>query len=272
MSAVTFSRKHAVLVSIGLAFLLGDRASAQTGPLKGDLYVMAGGVNHPPYMKDAKPLRSADKDALTHAEFWPSQQDKLFGNVVVFPALTNEHATRPALLTNLARLREVAKPNDTVVVALAGHGGVVRPGQWAFCAYDARVYTSDLRPFIEDMARRGVRVLLILDTCESGGIGIQGDNIIVLAACHAKETAVDGVDNGFFTKALFEGLTGAADANRDGVITLAELIAYVAQRMEQLNNKQCPTASCPANLRCNLPVAVVVGSAPGLGSLTGSHR
>ena len=53
---------------------------------------------------------------------------------------------------------------------------------------------------------------------------------------------------------------------------LAELIVYVAQRMEQLNSKQCPTAGCPANLRCNLPVAVVVGSAPGLGSLTGSHR
>ena len=50
--------------------------------------------------------------------------------------------------------------------------------------------------------------------------------------------------------------------NDYGVITLAELNAYVAQRMELLNSKQSPTCGCSANIRSNLPLAMHGGPAP----------
>jgi hypothetical protein len=174
---------------------------------------------------------------------------------------TNEKATSQAILTSLDRLIESARPGDTAVIALSGHGDRSGPRkEWHFCAYDRLVPASDLRARVETLAKKSVRVLLIIDTWESGAIGIQADNIIVLAACAADEAALDGndsQDNSVYTKALLEGLSGAADTNQDGIVTLAELDAYAAMRVEQLNRWQCPTCGRPANVRSNLPLAKV---------------
>ncbi len=251
-------RKHTVLVSVALALILTGRVSAQTGPIKGNLHVVSVGVDNPTYGDTNQPLRGAAKDAEAEARFWATQQGKLFHQVHVAPALTNESATRQAVLANLDRLIESAQPGDTVVVALSGHGGIdPRTGQYAYCAYDVPVSAAELRERVEKLARKGVRVLLIVDTCHAGAIGIHGDNIIVLAACAADEYAADGPSNGLYTQVLLTGLNGAADANKDGIITLAELDVYVATQMEKARCTQCPTCGRPANIRSNLPLATV---------------
>jgi hypothetical protein len=272
--SLTTVRKSSALMAVALAFVLIGQGFAQTGPIgstgstgpsKGDLYVLSVGVNHPAYMASQKPLRSAYKDALAHEAFW-ARQHKLFNTVNVPAALTNEKATARAILDGLDQIVKAAKQGDTVVLPLAGHGGVNRAtGEWVFCAYDSHVGSAALRSRIEALARKGVRVLLILDTCESGGVGISGDNIIVLAACTADQGAIDGKDHGLFTRVLLDGLNGAADLNKDGVITLAELTAYVSLRVEQLSKQidkeQCPTCGTPPNLRSNLPLATVPAAA-----------
>jgi hypothetical protein len=257
MTHILVCRKKSALAAIAVALIVSGSASAQTGPIVAPpaLHVVAVGVNHP--QGHEKPLRSADKDARDHERFWTTQRGRLYSRVNARPALTNEAATRHAILQALDQFVADAQSGDTAIIALAGHGGVVQPGTWCFAAQDGPLFAADIRTRVDRLVQKGVRVLLIVDTCESGGIGIQGDSIIVLAACTADQAAQDGPDNGTFTKALLEGLAGAADASRDGVITLAELDAYVATRLEQLNAKQTHTCGRPTNLRSNLPLALV---------------
>ena len=58
------------------------------------------------------------------------------------------------------------------------------------------------------------------------------------------------VEAGFFTRALIEGLSGRADANRDGVVHLHELDAYAARRVRDLSEgRQHPVTARPAAVR-----------------------
>ena len=56
-----------------------------------------------------------------------------------------------------------------------------------------------------------------------------------MLSCMPQENSLDGVNNGVFTQALLEGLRGAADFNRDGWVTLAELRLYVTQRVVEIS-------------------------------------
>ena len=63
--------------------------------------------------------------------------------------------------------------------------------------------------------------------------------------------------NGAFTKALKEGLSGAADYTRDGVVTLDELSLYVKERVKELTNGlQLPVDLRPQETQ-NIPLAAV---------------
>jgi hypothetical protein len=261
MDRSTLSRKPTVLIAVLLVLLVADHAPAQTGPIKHDLHVLAVGVNN---AHGQNPLRGAENDARAQVEFWKTQQGgELFNGVKAFDPLVGEKATSQAILASLDRLAEDARPGDTAVVALSGHGGGPREGrEWGFCAYDRIVTTSELAPAIDRLAKKGVRVLLIVDACQSGGIGIQGSNVIIFAACTATQEAKDGADNGLYTKVLLAGLRGEADANKDGIITLVELDAFVAMTMERLKCGQCPTCGRSANIRSSLPLAITGGQVP----------
>lgn len=270
MSALVLNPKFAAILAVTLALGFTGRVSAQTGPIQGDLYVVAAGVNITTYGTQA--LNGAANDAEAEAKFWATQGGKLYKQVHVAPALTNERATSQAILASLDRMVETAQSGDTAVVALSGHGGVNRQtGQYAYCAYDRLVYSAELRQRIEALAKKGVRVLLILDTCFAGAIGIQGNNIIVLAACTAEEHSYDGLTNGLYTRILLAGLKGAADANKDGVVTLAELGLYVAAEVEKVHCTQCPSIGVAANVRSNLPLTEtnVAAASPGSSGGTG---
>jgi hypothetical protein len=58
--------------------------------------------------------------------------------------------------------------------------------------------------------------------------------LVFLASCQPSELSRDGVENGLFTKALLEALRGASDADRDGLVTVKELRAFMAWRMDKL--------------------------------------
>lgn len=91
------------------------------------------------------------------------------------------------------------------------------------------------------IARRGGKVLLILDACHAGGINFdiskygglmaQG-GVSCLSSCSSGEKSfeVKGRDNkpgGIFTHKLVEGLSGLADTQKTGVVTLRDLYDYV---------------------------------------------
>ena len=161
----------------------------------------------------------------------------------------------------LQALVKRARPEDVVVVFLAGHGKAP-DGQYHFIPADF-VYDNEQafgrgrtlsHARIEDMLRQlgaGKR-LLILDTCDSGstvqgrdGATDQKDAVarlirssgryILAAASPMGKALEDGVrGHGVYTSALLEGLAGAADPRNTGMIEVDALADYVARRVPQL--------------------------------------
>lgn len=161
----------------------------------------------------------------------------------------------------LQALVKRARPEDVVVVFLAGHGKAP-DGQYHFIPADF-MYDNDQafargktlsHARIEDVLRQlgaGKR-LLILDTCDSGstvqgrdGSTDQKDAVarlirssgryILAAASPLGKALEDGVrGHGVYTSALLEGLAGAADPGNTGMIEVDALAEYVARRVPQL--------------------------------------
>ena len=173
-----------------------------------------------------------------------------------------------ALGTFLARS---AKKDDTVVIFFAGHGapevdqrGVERDG---FSKY---LVPSDAEPddlystalpmdeFQTIFARlEAERVVVFLDACYSGAAGgrtfaskktrsAHVDDLFlervtsskgraIITASRPSEVSIELPDlgHGIFTYYLLQGLKGAADLNRDGIVSLQELYEYVERQVSQ---------------------------------------
>jgi hypothetical protein len=163
----------------------------------------------------------------------------------------------------LQALVKRAKPEDVVVIFLAGHGKAPE-GQYHFIPADF-IYDSDqafnrgktlsharLETMLKDLGA-GKR-LLILDTCDSGaathgrdGETEQKDALVILmrrtgryilaAASPQGKALEDGVQgHGVYTYALLEGLAGAAGP-RNGLIEVDALAEYLTRRVPELTAK-----------------------------------
>jgi hypothetical protein len=173
-----------------------------------------------------------------------------------------------ALGTFLARS---AKKDDTVFIFFAGHGapevdqqGVERDG---FAKYlvpsDAEpddLYSTAL-PMDEIQTIFGrieaERVVVFLDSCYSGAAGgrtfaskktrsahvddlflerlTRSKGRAIITASRPAEVSIElpELGHGIFTYYLVQGLKGAADLNRDGIVSLQELYEYVEQQVTQ---------------------------------------
>ncbi|MBI4489051.1 MAG: caspase family protein [Deltaproteobacteria bacterium] len=173
-----------------------------------------------------------------------------------------------ALGTFLARS---AKKDDTVVIYFAGHGapevdqqGVERDG---FAKY---MVPGDAEP--DDLYSTGLpmdelqtifarieaeRVVVFLDSCYSGAAGgrtfaskktrsghvddlflerlTRSKGRAIITASRPTEVSIELPDlgHGIFTYYLVQGLKGAGDLNRDGIVSLQELYEYVEQQVTQ---------------------------------------
>ncbi|HEX9818303.1 MAG TPA: caspase family protein [Methylomirabilota bacterium] len=179
------------------------------------------------------------------------------------PTLRN---IKHALGTFLAR---AAHKNDTVVVFFAGHGapevdprGIERDGLAKYLIptdadpddlFSTALPMDDLQTIFGRIEAE--RVVVFLDACYSGAAGGR-----TFAARRTRATAVDDLflerltrsrgraivtaskpaevsvelpelGHGIFTYYLTEGLRGAGDLNRDGIVSLQELYEYVEQQV-----------------------------------------
>ncbi len=173
-----------------------------------------------------------------------------------------------ALGTFLARS---AKKDDTVFIFFAGHGapevdprGVERDGLAKYLVpadadpddlYSTALPMDELHAIFGRMEAE--RVVAFLDACYSGAAGgrtfaakstragslddqflerltrSKGRAIITASRPSEVSLELDELRHGVFTYFLVEGLKGAADLNRDGIVTLQELYEYVEQRVAQ---------------------------------------
>lgn len=189
--------------------------------------------------------------------------------------LCDEQATKAEIEKQLkVVLRDSTQKDDRVVIFFAGHGHTQKVDHGGdvghlltFGAQDISqaISMDDLRNWLKLIPAK--HIFLILDCCFSGSVAFtepftaqrirEGGDYLqaltnssswqVLTAGRADETVADsGVSPGHsaFTASLLAGLRGAADPNRDGVITASSLAEYVKKQVinetQHLGGRQEP--------------------------------
>jgi len=257
-----------------------SRGGENAGERKPNLYVLAIGVSR--YATPEFSLKYPAKDAEDLAGVYRAQQGKLFGNVVC-KLLTDEHAGSGEILDGLDWLSKQVTQRDWALVFVSGHGLNDNLNQYYFAPYNVDpehlkrtgVVWSEFRTTLANLPSK---VLLLLDTCHAAGAGGERSKgsdayndilrdaatdevgLIVFASCMPREQSLERDDwgHGAFTKAVLEALGGKADANGDGVVTLSEAEAYVADRVKELTDgRQHPTTQQPASIHSSLPLAIL---------------
>jgi uncharacterized caspase-like protein len=255
--------------------------TAQTEKRAPTLTVLSIGVSQ--HKAAGNDLKHAAKDARDLAVALKAHEGKLFGRVEM-RTLTDAQATRQNIEEALDWLAKAVKADDYVIVFVAGHGNIDSLGHYYYVPYDyepGRDRTAvRWTQFHDTLSRLPGKRFLILDTCRSGSAGGPGSptptasltsltaqGLITYAACMAGELSIEGsgqglIQNGYFTCALIEALSGKADTNSDGVVTLAEVDAYVANRVKLLSRGfQNPTMQRPGTIPSSLALALISSSA-----------
>ena len=157
-----------------------------------------------------------------------------------YPTLVNMRKHLSALLKKI-------EPNDTLIVAFSGHGGLTK-GKSLLCPieFDSSDEagtgwpTDELRLQLQGCPAS--QKVLILDCCHSGGAttelqtkpsGVEigasfehAQGLLTLAACRKDETSLSTALGVVFTRALVHGLLGHADADHNGIVDSDEIYRY----------------------------------------------
>lgn len=268
--------------------------TASSQPAVGDLYAVVVGISNYSNSKIPK-LKVSDKDAKDFAAFLKTQA-KLFKNVHL-TLLLNEKATKRELETQLVYELRKAGRDDTVIVFLSGHGAndPRTPGEFFFLTHDSdpevlavTAVHMNRQWFVEKLESK--RFVLIADACHGSGVIDQkikaGPPSFQTMAQHFRESEgrvfitssradqyskeMPERGNSLFTHFLLEGLSGKADENGDGIVTLKELYDYVyAKTIHASRGEQHPqweargmTGTFPVALYTPLPNTPVAVRAP----------
>jgi uncharacterized caspase-like protein len=228
-------------------------------------------------------LRYATRDAQAVYEWLVSPNGGRFApsrvNLLIDRKATNENI-KDSLFTWLKQAIE----EDLVVIYFAGHGSPESPDTLRnlyLLPHDTNYSNIAVTGFpmwdIETALKRFIkakRVVIIADACHSGGVGqafdvaaragrglqvnpinsgLQnltdlGEGICVISASRDKEFSREGREwgggHGVFSYYLLEGLTGAADFDKNGSVTIGELTVFVSQQVRRATlNAQNPIVS-----------------------------
>ncbi len=243
------------------------------------LYVLAVGVGT--YRNPDFRLDYPAKDARDFTVALQDQKTRLYRDVEV-RLLTDAEATRDAVLEGLEWLERQTTAKDVAVLFLAGHGINDPTGAYFFLPWNAdpeRMKTTMIpsTDFQSTLAKLPGKVLLFLDSCHSGNVvkvklrGATDPNrfinelssaesgVVVFSASTGRQGSQESPEwgNGAFTKAVVEGLSGKADFQHTGRVTLNMLDLYISERVKELTKgTQSPTTAKPNTVQ-DFPLAVV---------------
>ena len=238
------------------------------------LFILAVGVGA--YPDKELILKYAAKDARDFAALMQRQKGGLYGEVTV-KVLTDDDATGQAVLDGLAWLRRLAGERDTALVFLSGHGVTESNGTYYFLPVNgdskklagSAVIFSEIRNTLMSLPGKAV---LFVDTCHAGDVMGAGkgaakgasdvsavvnelasaeNGVVVFASSTGRQSSLedDSWQNGAFTKALVEGVSGKADYTGKGRITVASLDLWLSERVQELTDgKQTPTTAKPRTI------------------------
>jgi uncharacterized caspase-like protein len=228
-------------------------------------------------------LRYASADARAFYNWLVSQQGGGYAPSQVKLLLDSE-ATAENIRNALFNWLKQALEEDMVTIYFAGHGSPESPdslNNLFLLPFDVKYNNIATTGFpmwdIETALKRFIkarRVVVIADACHSGGVGQSfdiarrgnrsveinpigaglqnlsqvGDGIAVISASDDKQFSQEGQQwgsgHGVFTYYLLKGLNGDADYNKDGHVTLGELIPYLSEKVRrETRNAQSPTVA-----------------------------
>jgi WD40 repeat protein len=236
---------------------------------KSTLYILAVGVSE--YQNASLRLKYPAKDAADFVSVMSKQKGLLYANVVV-KTLTDAQATRANVIEGLDWISRETTSRDVAMVFMAGHGENDQYGQYYFLPYDTNpdkikstgVVYSEIENTIKNLAGK---TLFFVDTCKSANIlgtalrrelpditrivnelsSAENGSVVFTASTKNQASLEDSSwNNGAFTKALVEGLSGLADRQNTGRITIAMLDLYITERVKQLTGgRQSPVTRKP---------------------------
>ncbi|WP_376092399.1 caspase family protein [Roseomonas sp. CCTCC AB2023176] len=239
------------LFAEGPAFAVRREGERAPPTEAGRLIVLAIGVDR--YANPDLNLGFAVADARGVAEALRTRATGLFREVEAI-TLTNGDATRAGILRALNEVAARARPEDTFVLYVAGHGiRTERDRRFLFLPADTNdvsTMTAIRANAIEDevlvaaLARIRARDgFLFLDTCHAGQLTVDSlaalgneTGRFLLAASTSVQEALDSYDarNGVFAFAVLEALSGRAAVDGDGRISALAVGEYVSRRVPQL--------------------------------------
>ncbi len=246
--------------------------------LKPNLYVLAVGVSK--YDKKEYILEYAAKDAKDFSEKIALQKGGLYNNVNI-KLLTDADATKDNILDGLDWIQKETTSRDVAMIYIGGHGVNDATGVFYYLPVNADVdymkrsclMYSDIQNTVSSIAGK---VILFVDACHSGNVfGTTTKNIDVNAFVNELANAENGAivftsstgkqysqessewQNGAFTEALLKGISGEADYNKTGIITVKYLDAYIANKVKELTKgTQAPTTIIPKSVP-DFPIIIV---------------
>ena len=246
---------------------------------KPTLYVLAIGVSR--YDNPDLHLQFAAKDAIDFAESMLGQQGLLYEKVEL-KILTDRQANAENVRDGLQWLKTQTTWRDVAMLFMAGHGINNNTGDFFFMPVNADIDRLNstcvgYREIKETIDANAGKMLVFMDACHSGNVlGGNRQRAAMLSQAISELTGADNGaviftsstgrqfslensewNNGAFTKALVEGLNGAADLFDRKTITVKNLESYVANRVKELTKgQQAPTTIIPNSVP-DFPIAVV---------------
>lgn len=176
--------------------------------------------------------------------------------------LIDDAATKYNIMSDLTSIAEQADRNDVVLVYISGHG---LQGSYIPSDFDGVNYNlpySDILSIIDRSAAK--HKLCIADACHSGSMyASKGPNLqnlerhyiqleklsggtAFMTSSKSEEVSLEysGLRHGVFSHYVIAGLKGAADTDRNTIVTLGELYDYVYSSVRSYtNHAQSPTLS-----------------------------
>jgi WD40 repeat protein len=273
IAATRYARSNPTGITVERQTALAQKLGPSADALKPRLFVLAVGVNR--YANPHYNLNFARQDAEEFAGFFTTQQGGLFSEVYT-KILLDEQATRGNILDGLDWLRGMAQ-NDMAIIFLAGHGQTSDDNHFYFLGHDSdfeklRQTSIKWTEFQDTLQALPGKVIFLADACHAGAATRENKRrdgssvwdperlarafvgldigVVVFMASMGREFSVENSawGHGAFTKALLDGLQGAADFDADHMLHFLALASYVSRTVPKLtNNSQHPDHTRPCN-------------------------
>ncbi|CAA6819545.1 MAG: High-affnity carbon uptake protein Hat/HatR [uncultured Sulfurovum sp.] len=214
-------------------------------------------------------LKYTRDDAKIFADALESQKNSgLFSDVKVTMLTSQEETSKENILKELEKFKSMNE-NDVFVFYVGSHGTIDDGSYYLITSNVGSTSTRKLKT--DALSQKELQVaisniqaskkFIVLDTCNSGKLGEELQQRVVLtrgmsestaikilsramgstilSASKSDQEAVEGYKgHGLFTYVLVEGLNGKADSNKDGFVKTLELANYVEDEVPNISQKE----------------------------------